>query len=166
MEPIVFGRRVGTGVRLAGAHLRGLARASAAQPASSAAAPPQASRGVPGPSRFAGGGTAGPVSAAVKARAIENKTRAVGQASKRFGEAIWGPFVHASSVLWLEVTGLFFGIFALFFAQSVYRMRAEYRSGPEHGKFLVYAGLMVLFVYFTLSSFFRSYRKGRRGGRR
>ena len=35
------------------------------------------------------------------------------EGSKRFGEAVWGPLVRLSGVLWLEFTGVFFGIFAV-----------------------------------------------------
>ena len=35
------------------------------------------------------------------------------EGSKRFSEAVGKPFVKLSGVLWLEFTGVFFGIFAL-----------------------------------------------------
>ena len=75
---------------------------------------------------------------------------------------MWGPFVHVSGVLWLEVTGLFFGIFTLFFAENVYRLRDQYAAGAEHRKFLIYAAMMAVFLYFTFTSFYRAHRKARR----
>ena len=50
------------------------------------------------------------------------------QGTKRFGEAVWGPFVKLSGVLWLELTGVFFGIFAVFAAGGVWKMRGEWRQ--------------------------------------
>jgi hypothetical protein len=79
--------------------------------------------------------------------------------TKRFGEAVWGPFVHAGGVLWLEITGLFFALFGLFFAQGVYRLRADWRAGPNHQRLLIYGAVAVLFFYFSVSSFYRARRK-------
>lgn len=92
------------------------------------------------------------------------KATAVGlkRGGKRFGEAVWGPFVHAGGVLWLEITGLFFAIFCLFFLQNVYRLRADWRTGPNHEKFLIYAAVGVAFLYFSVSSFYRARKKQRK----
>jgi predicted anti-sigma-YlaC factor YlaD len=79
--------------------------------------------------------------------------------AKRFGEAVWGPFVHAGGVLWLEITGLFFALFGLFFAQGVYRLRADWRTGPNHERLLIYAVVALIFFYFSASSFYRARRK-------
>jgi len=78
---------------------------------------------------------------------------------KKFGERIWGPFAHAGSVLWLEVTGLFFGLFALYFAQNAFKLRHEWRVGPEHTKFIVYCAITLVFLYFAFSSFYNARRK-------
>lgn len=86
----------------------------------------------------------------------------VKKGSKRFGEAVWGPFVHASGVLWLEITGIFFGLFSLFFIQGAYRLRADWRSGPSHQKFIIYAAVAVVFLYFAVTSFYRAHEKQRR----
>jgi hypothetical protein len=83
----------------------------------------------------------------------------VGRGAKRFGEAVWGPMAHTGSVLWLEITGLFFALFALFFAQNVYKFRHNYASGPEHTHFLVYSVLTLLFGAFTCSQFYKARRK-------
>ena len=87
------------------------------------------------------------------------RKRALARGGRKFGESFWRPFAHASSVLWLEVTGLFFSIFALFFVQSVYRLRHAYRGGPEHQRFLLYAVLAAAFLYFTFSSFYSARKK-------
>ena len=87
--------------------------------------------------------------------------RAVKREGKRFGESIWGPFAHAGSVLWLEVTGLFFGLFGFYFAQNAYKLRHAWRSGPEQARFLVYCAITAVFLYFAVSSFYRARRKER-----
>ena len=83
--------------------------------------------------------------------------------AKAFGQGLLGPFTHAGKVLWLEITGLFFALFALYFAQNVYRVRAAWRQGPEHGHLLLYCALGVAFAWFSFSSFARAYRKSKRG---
>lgn len=91
--------------------------------------------------------------------------RAVARGSRKFGEAVWRPLVHAGSVLWLEVTGLFFAMFALFFSTSAYKIRQSWHAGPEHERFWLYFVLAFVFCYFTLSSFFRARRRERRKSR-
>jgi predicted anti-sigma-YlaC factor YlaD len=89
----------------------------------------------------------------------KNAASGAKQGAKKFGEAVWGPFVHAGSVLWLEVTGLFFALFSLFFAQGVYRLRADWRTGPNHQRLVIYAVVAIVFFYFAVSSFYRAHRK-------
>ena len=83
--------------------------------------------------------------------------------AKAVGQALLGPFTHAGSILWLEITGLFFALFALFFVQRVYRVRTAWRQGPEHTHLLLYVFLAAVFVWFSFSSFSRAYRKSKRG---
>jgi len=83
--------------------------------------------------------------------------------ARAFGRALWDPFTHAGSVLWLEITGLFFALFAVFFVQSVYRVRTAWKQGPEHTHLLLYAALAAGFAWFSFSSFARAYRKSKRG---
>jgi len=94
----------------------------------------------------------------------QSKTAGIKRGSKRFGEAVWGPFVKLSGVLWLEVTGVFFGIFALTAAIGVWRSRDGFRQGGEaarHGWFAVF--MLAVFGYFAVTSFVRAGRRGRRG---
>jgi hypothetical protein len=132
MEPDRVGRKLGIGMRVAS----GMLRDRASQTAQS-------------------------VQQNAPAYAERAKTTAAGVKSgtKRFGESVWGPFVHAGSVLWLEVTGLFFAIFGLFFVQGVYRLRADWHSGPSHARLLIYTAVALLFFYFAASSFYRARRK-------
>ena len=85
--------------------------------------------------------------------------KAVARGTRKFGESVWRPFAHASGVLWLEITGLFFGIFTLFFAMNTYKLRHEWAIGPDHQRFLVYTLVTLTFGYFTFSSFYRAHKK-------
>jgi hypothetical protein len=141
MEPNTLGRKLGIGVRVASKML--LARATQSTP------PPAA------PS----------VSETVQQQATHPtqvypaRGKAVARGSRKFGEAVWRPFAHASGVLWLEVTGLFFAIFTLFFAVNTYKLRYEWAVGPDHQRFLVYSVVTLAFAYFTFSSFYRARQK-------
>jgi len=138
MEPNTVGRKFGIGVRIASKKL--LDRAVQG-------APPPAAADVSRP-----GQQAVPQVYAARGKAVVKGTR-------KFGEAVWKPFAHASSVLWLEVTGLFFGIFALFFGVNTYKLRHEWAIGPDHQRFLVYTVVTLIFGYFTFSSFYRARKK-------
>ena len=145
MEPKKVGRTLGIGVRVASNMLRErVERAAAAHPP-----PAQAGNGRP--------------AAGAPAIPIANRVAGVKRGAKAFGQAFLGPFTHAGSVLWLEITGLFFALFAVFFAQSVYRLHAAWRQGPEHTHLLLYCALTVAFAWFSVSSFLRAYRKSRQG---
>ena len=54
---------------------------------------------------------------AVYAHNVET-TEGLTRGTKQLGESVWRPFVRLSGVLWLEFTGVFFGIFAVF--RSIY----------------------------------------------
>jgi hypothetical protein len=140
MEPNTLGRKFGIGIRIASKKL--LDRAAQGSPPSPAA-------DVSRPAH-----QAMPQSQVYAARG-----KAVAKGSRKFGEALWKPFAHASSVLWLEVTGLFFGIFALFFGVNTYKLRYEWAVGPDHQRFLVYTVVTLIFGYFTFSSFYRARKK-------
>jgi hypothetical protein len=146
MEPKKVGRALGIGVRVASNMVRQRVAQAAAAPATTAAprppdpAPPRRPP-LPGPS----------------------KTATAKRGAKAFGQAVLGPFTHAGSILWLEITGLFFALFALFFVQSIYRVRTAWRQGPEHAHLLLYCVLALGFGWFSVSSFARAYRKNKRG---
>src|SRR6202035_3220575 len=145
MEPKKVGRTLGIGVRVASNMLRErVERAATAHPP-----PSQAGNGRP-----AAGAPAIPIS---------KRVATVKRGAKAFGQAFLGPFTHAGSVLWLEITGLFFALFAVFFVQSVYRVRTNWWQGPEHAHLLLYAALAVGFAWFSFSSLTRAYRKNKRG---
>lgn len=134
MEPNSLGRKLGVGVRVGANMLRDRAgRASqATAPSAKRDAPVYTARG-----------------------------KAVGQGAKRFGQAVWGPFAHAGGVLWLEITGLFFAIFALFFGQNAYKLRHA-ATAPERQRLALYCAGTLIFAWFTFSSFYRARRKERK----
>ena len=106
MEPNHFGRKLGIGVRVASGMVRD--RASQAAHSMQQEAPRCTVDGL--------------------RRDRARPRRRPGH--KKFGQSVWGPFVHAGGVLWLEITGLFFAIFGLFFAQNAYKLRHAWYSGP------------------------------------
>ncbi len=145
-----FGRALGQGAREA---------AKAVMKAADAAASPDP-RAVQ--ARQQAGRTAG---TAVRQGVVEARTTGQGlkQGGKRFGEAVWGPFAKLSGVLWLELTGVFFGLFALSAAIEVVRQRGSFALGGEEAKKGWFAVLMLaVFGYFAVSSFVRANRKSKR----
>jgi hypothetical protein len=92
-----------------------------------------------------------------------NKVATAKRGASAFGQALLGPFTHAGSILWLEITGLFFALFTLFFVQSIYRVHGAWRQGAEHSHLVLYCALAVLFAWFSASSFLRARSKSKRG---
>ena len=154
MRAKTVGRALGIGMRVAGSKLL----ASAPSPEPNAAPSPDGRGAASQRSAVETGRTAG-VRSRQAAADLTRGTKNVGRGAKHFGRAVWNPFAHASGVLWLEITGMFFGLFGVFFAQHLYTLRGAYRGGPEHTHFLVYALFSVVFLYFSGSSFLRARRK-------
>jgi hypothetical protein len=156
MDSVRFGRVLGIGTRLAAKTVAAAVDAATAPnptPASNRTTPPPVSRAA------VTGERAGEQ---VRRATVQAKqtNRGVKQGSKRFGEAIWGPFTKAGKVLWLEFTGVFFGIFALYGLTEVWRQRMFWRdSAAHHGPhmhFVMGCLMLVVFGYFTVSSFSRA----------
>jgi hypothetical protein len=153
MEPNRFGRKLGIGVRVASRMVK--ERAAQANQKSQAAAQTTARPPAPQPA-------SGP---AAPPRPIKNyvePARRIGVGTRRFGKAVAGPLAHISATLWLEITGLFFALFAVFFGQNAWRTRASALHGPEHAHFLLYSVITLVFVYFCISSFVKASRRGKR----
>jgi hypothetical protein len=95
---------------------------------------------------------------------VDAHVRGIAQGGKRFGEAVWGPFVRLSGVLWLEFTGVFFGIFAIVALQGLWMHRTALHAGAsahDRQRLLIDVGVGLLFGYFCVSSFLRAHRRGR-----
>lgn len=143
-----FGRALGTGAREAGKALWKAADAAASpSPAPPAPAPRPAATSRPATSRVT---TSRVTTAGVK------------REGRKFGQAVWGPVARASGVLWLEVTGVFFGLFALTAAIEVWKRHRDYAAGGEGRQHLYFAvGMLVVFGWFTVSSFLRARKRAR-----
>lgn len=137
MKPESVGRVLGVGLRVAGR----VAGQRLAGSASNSAATTTVASG-PGTERNAG--------------------RQAGKATVNVARGVGGfvrPFKRVGGILVLEVTGVFFLLFVLVFGQMAWRMRNNYAQGPDHPKFLVAAGLLLIFLYLSVSSFWRARRK-------
>jgi len=69
------------------------------------------------------------------------------------------PFQRVGGILWLEVTGVFFLLFVVVLAPTLWRTRASYFHGPDHRTFLSAAIVMVVFLYLGVSSFWRARKR-------
>jgi len=92
--------------------------------------------------------------------ASEGWIRKLARGVGRFVAVLLHPFAHAGHLLWLEITGVFFGLFALFFLSHGWQTVRTAGWRDRHAE--VYGGLGVLFVWFTVSSFWQAKRKQRR----
>jgi hypothetical protein len=153
MQPNRLGRILGIGTRVAADKLReGTARAAAtversAPPAKPAPAAAPATSSSPRPS------VPSPAS-------IPTGSQRLARGAGRFGASLWRPFAHASGILWLEITGLFFAFFALGFGLHSWQL---YKSAGWRDHHLpLYLVFAVLFAWFTVTSFWRANRKQKR----
>ena len=151
MQPNRLGRLLGIGTRLAAGKLRdGTAgavaatqRSRASQQAAVTASPPSGPR--PAASRFPD---------------YAEGSRRVARGAGRFGSALVRPFAHATGVLVLEIAGVFFALFTVFFA--VHAWQAFKALGAHDRHVLAYAVFALLFAWFTVTSFWRARTKKKR----
>lgn len=162
MDSVRFGRALGIGARAAAKTLV-MAADAAASPNPSASGPSQTR-----PSQETTPPPATSRAAQKVARTISHAkqtTAGVARGGRRFGEAVWGPFVKLSGVLWLEFTGVFFGIFAAFAASGAWKLRSNLHetatNHEAHLHLVMAAAMAVVFSYFCVSSFLRARRKER-----
>ncbi len=142
MKPQTVGRVLGVGLRVAGrmAGQRLSSPESGQAPASAGVAGAKADSRARG--RQAGASTA----------------RVGGGVARGLGGFI-KPFRRVGGILFLEVVGGIFLLFVVVFGLAAWRMRSDYVQGPDHAKFLVSAGMGLLFLYLGLSSFWRANRR-------
>jgi hypothetical protein len=72
------------------------------------------------------------------------------------------PVVRFSSVLWLQVTGVFFALIAFVMGAAAWRTRAAVHAAwgsPEAVKLYACLAVCAVFTYFTVSSFVRAARR-------
>ena len=178
MDRVRFGRALGAGAREAARALMKAADAAAAPNPNAAAHTSSAVRPVPAsipgpvprpvppevqsPARQGGAGARAAQQVVRARRSAATTTAGVREGSSRFGRAVWRPFVKLSGVLWLEMTGVFFGLFAVTAAVGVWKSRGElHGEGTAEHRIWFAAGMLVLFGYFSISSFLRARRRGR-----
>jgi hypothetical protein len=136
MRPQTIGRALGIGVRvagrMAGQRLAGGHQSQQAQP--QPAAPPVTYASSSGSRRKTG-----------------NLRRGLA--------GFFKPFTRIGGIVFLEVTGVFFLIFVLVFGQMAWRARTNYATGPDHSKFLAAAALSLVFLYLSVTSFWRARKR-------
>jgi hypothetical protein len=168
MDSVRFGRALGIGARLAAKTL--------ATAVDAATAPnPSAGNQQQGAAKAASATTPHSGKAEAPARVVQQAARttaqvrqtgqALKQGGKGFSEAFGGRLARLSGALWLELTGVFFGIFALFAASGAWKMRAALRdtaaTHDAHVRLLFAVAMAALFGYFCISSFVRANRRSR-----
>lgn len=159
MDSVRFGKVLGIGARLA-------AR-TVAQAVDAAAAPNPSAAPLKAAAKAENKSAAARVGEQAARATAQVRTTAAGlkQGKKRFGEAVWGPFARAGGVLWLEFTGVFFGLFAVSAATGAWKLRSAMHGTAAnhevHMKFIIAVGVAVVFGYFCVTGFLRAGRKGR-----
>ena len=89
----------------------------------------------------------------------------VKQQARGVGRSVLAPIRTFSSVIWLQVTGTFFAVFAAFMGEGVWKLRANFKapvSSPEAHKVYFHLIVFLGFAYFTVSNFVRAYLRERR----
>ena len=180
MDSVRFGRVLGIGARLAAKTMVSAVDAATA-PNPSAGAKANESAAALGSTPASGSTASGSTAASGKGKAsggrlgeqavrttaqVRQTGRGLKEGGRRFGEAVWGPFVKLSGALWLELTGVFFGIFAVFASVNAWKMRAALYatsgSRDAHVRLLIAVAMAVVFSYFCVSSFVKANRRSRR----
>jgi hypothetical protein len=133
-----IGRVLGIGLRVAG-RVAGQQLSGAAQPGAptAASAPPK------------------PAPVAVRAQQAGHATRGVARGLGGFVK----PFARVGGILWLEITGAFYLLFALAFAAVLWKQHALWAQGRDHAKLIAEGAVLLLFLYLGLSAFWRSSRR-------
>jgi hypothetical protein len=163
MNPNEFGKKLGIGVRVAGRIAQQRAQEAArAKDAAQQPAGATAQGSVPSPtpnSRAVYEPVLRSVPNAREIREMKEKTHKLSRAAGRGIGGFLRPFGRVGGILWLEVTGFFFGLFGLYFAVDLWRNRLGYAAGPQHSRFLIAAVLTGVFGYLSVSAFWRAQRK-------
>ncbi|MEO6805420.1 MAG: hypothetical protein ABI209_04670 [Edaphobacter sp.] len=188
MDSVRFGRALGFGARAAAKTLMtAVDAATSPNPSAtkgkpttpaSTSAPPSASAAAPSSASSASsasdrstvvraegpGAWIGEQTARTTAQA-QQTGRGLKEGGRRFRQAVGGRLVTLSGVLWLELTGVFFGVFAVFAAGGAWKMRAARHATvtnhDAHMQFLIAATMALIFGYFCVSSFAKANRRGK-----
>jgi hypothetical protein len=142
MRPENIGRALGIGLRVAG---RIAGQRMAGDPQNAQARSAATAHAV------AGAGVRGRADGHAAGRATAGLARGVG--------GFLRPFRRIGGILWLEVTGVFFLLPVVVFAPKLWNTRASWAHGPDHRTFLLTAGVMAVFLYLGVSSFWRARKR-------
>ena len=147
MRPQTIGRVLGIGVRVAG-RMAGQRVAASAQAAASTR----------------GSAVAQPltIDAATGSAPPRISSRTAGRSTGSVARGVGGflrPFRRVGNIVFLEVVGVFFFLFVIGFGSWAWRLRDQAVHGPEHSRFLVYAAMTLVFLYLSVTSFWRAKRK-------
>jgi hypothetical protein len=144
MRPRNIGRALGIGVRVAGR----IAGQWIAGPAPSAGSAPQ------------------PVQAGTTAASSRVAGQSAGQMASQAGRSVsqgvgglLRPFRRVGGILWLEVTGVFFLLPVVVFAPTLWRTGADYSQTTDHRTFWATVVVMAVFLYLSVTSFWRARRR-------
>jgi|HubBroStandDraft_2_1064218.scaffolds.fasta_scaffold175483_2 hypothetical protein len=161
----MIGRALGVGVRvvgrMAGQFLEGPARPAAAASQLHQAAPVAGSQ-APSSNHSNHQNRAASQSAA---HATIQAGQSVGHASQSLRRGVGGflrPFRRVGGILWLEVTGVFFLLPVVVFAPSLWREIQGYPHTSDHRTLWVTTGVVAVFLYLGVSSFWRAHRRSMR----
>lgn len=166
MDTVRFGRVLGSGARSAAKTLIQAVDAAKAENPSRPAGPNAATARRP-PER-AETRSPGPAPSAAPSPAHQSAARVIRQGSGirqgvgRFRDLALRPFVRLSGVLVLEVAGVFFGVFALYGMNTMWRAHTSWHAGsPNYRQFIGGALILAVFGYFCATSFVRARRRER-----
>ncbi|MDR3755046.1 MAG: hypothetical protein P4K93_03435 [Terracidiphilus sp.] len=162
MRPRIIGRALGVGVRVAG---RMAGQLLEGRPQSAAAAP-QFHQAVPvARSQAQSSNHQNRAAGKAAAHATVQAAQSMGQASHSVSRGVGGflrPFRRVGGILWLEVTGVFFLLPVFVFAPSLWREIQAYTHNGDHRTLWVTAGVVAVFLYLGVSSFWRAHRRSKR----
>jgi hypothetical protein len=146
VKPESIGRVLGIGLRVAG-RMAGQAMNGDAQ-TNAKAASGRAAEGAATTARR-------PVDAA-------DRGRSAGQATRGLAKGVGGflrPFQRVGGTIWLEVTGVLFFLPVLIFSPVLWRTHLSYAHGPGHRDFVISTVIVALFLYLSVSSFWRARKR-------
>ena len=151
MRSRLIGRSLGIGLRVAG-RMVGQRVAEGANP----------SGGVPSPGIPAQVQAVRAEVAAASNAARQEAAQATVKTAKGVGRGVAGflrTFQRVGGILWLEVTGVFFFLFVVVFAPTLWRTRLSFAHGPDHRTFWASAAIVAVFLYLSVSSFWKARKR-------
>ena len=148
MRAQTIGRALGIGLRVAG-RIAGQTIAGEARPAGQAAAAP----------RPVGSASVSGAANRARGQAAAQTTVQIGRGMQQGVGGFLRPFKRVGGILWLEVTGVFFLLFAAVFGWYMWQSWSMHLPHIWSRNATVSAIFMALFLYLGVSSFWRASRR-------